>query len=321
MRKLIISIVAVLVVSSTFGQQILQFSQYMNSKFLINPAATGISGKMNVTMGSRSQYVGLDQPVSAYFAGGNYTLGQGHDRLSYIDNSIRVSNPDLFKHFDSTGVAKHVVGGYVTGNNFFPIKSNAFNGLYSFHYPFHEFYIAGGAALNINSFNVNFDDIELMDEDDQEYLNFLNGNSKTIFSDLTLGVLFYSHNLYFGYSINRIAPNKVRFSSQYANITLNTHHFVSIGSKIDVSESFTVKPSILVKALKNLPVTYDINTMVEYKKFITGGLSYRSNDAVAIMAGIIFNDHYALSYSYDVTTSPLSQVSSGSHEIVISAKY
>lgn len=305
---------------AVYAQQTTQFSQYMHSKFLINPAAIGTNGKLNVTMGYRDQWSGFPTDVQGFFIGGNYVLGEEHSR-SYIDNSIRVSNPDLFKTFDSTGQKKHVVGGYVTGTTAFPLKGNAFNALYAFHYPIDEFYISAGAALNINTYRLNLDQIDLFHQNDSEYNNLLSSSGNTGFADLTLGVLFYSHNLYFGYSLNRVAPNKLTLNKNPLNISLNTIHYISAGTQIHPNDTWTVRPSVLIRAINNAPASFDVNTIVEYRDYFMLGLSYRNGDAVIPMAGVTFNHHYTISYSYDITTSTLSTVSNGSHEILLAAKF
>jgi hypothetical protein len=48
-----------------------------------------------------------------------------------------------------------------------------------------------------------------------------------------------------------------------------------------------------------------------------GGLSYRHQDAVVILAGIELLNGLKLGYSYDITLSKLIKYSSGSHEVMI----
>lgn len=320
MKKYLVLIIIAVFSHASIGQQNAQFSQYMHSKFLINPAAIGISGKLNFAAGYRDQWSGFPNAVNSYFLGGNYTLGNEHNR-SYIDKSIRVSNPDLFKSFDSTGQDKHVVGAYFTGNNFAPVSATSANALYAYHYPIDEFYISMGAAVNYNTYNINFDDIELFEINDSEYNGFLAQNNNTGFLDMSFGAMVYSTDFYFGYSINRIAPNQIRLTSDASQVTISTRHYVSAGAKFDMNESIVLKPSVLVRGVNNAPASFDVNLIAEYNKYLTAGIAYRNGDAIVVMGGVTFNQHYALNYAYDITTSTLSSVSNGSHEILLSAKF
>jgi hypothetical protein len=47
------------------------------------------------------------------------------------------------------------------------------------------------------------------------------------------------------------------------------------------------------------------------------GVSYRTNDALAIILEYRSNSYFRIGYSYDITLSKLRNYSSGSHEIMI----
>ena len=307
-------------VSTTFAQQITQFTQYTKNKFIINPAASGLNNKINATMGYRNQWTNLKNSPSAYYIGANYNLDQTLER-SYINNSIRVSNPDLFKNSDEEGKNKHIVGGYVAGNNFFPVKNMSVSGLYSFHYALDEFYISGGGALTFNQYKTNLNELSFFQQNDDEYKRFLSNKNRTSFIDMNLGLMIYSHNIYFGYSVVNLAPNKIRFNKDHLKADLNTHHYISLGVKQQLSERIDLNPSILIRAVKNAPASYDANISAIYDDKLSLGLSYRHNDALALMGGITFNHHYTFSYSYDITTSKINQVSNGTHELLLLAKF
>ena len=316
-----IALLLTFTVSMAIGQQITQFTQYTKNKFIINPAASGLNNKLNVAMGYRNQWsTNQFEAPSAYYFGGDYNLNKDKER-SYIDNSIRVSNPDLFKQSSEEGKNKHVLGGYIVGNNFLPVKNMAVSGLYSFHYALDEFYIAGGGALTFNQYRTNLKEIELFQQDDDGYKSFLNKKNQTSFVDMNLGIMVYSHNIYFGYSVVNLAPNKLRLNKDFSEVDLNTHHYVSFGTKQLINEKVNLHPSVLIRGLRNAPTSFDFNVLATYDDKYSFGASYRHNDAYAFMAGVTFNHHYTFSYSYDVTTSALKQVSNGTHELLLLAKF
>ena len=75
-------------------------------------------------------------------------------------------------------------------------------------------------------------------------------------------------------------------------------------------------PSMYFKAVGGAPLSYDANLRVDYKSLF-GGLSYRNQDAIALMIGMYFTDNISLGYSYDINTSQLKKYNGGGHEIVL----
>ncbi|GAB3817893.1 hypothetical protein GCM10028895_14450 [Pontibacter rugosus] len=86
-------------------------------------------------------------------------------------------------------------------------------------------------------------------------------------------------------------------------------------------------PSVLLKYVDPAPLQADINVKGIYNfnnrrrsdndDKVWLGLSYRTQDALVALCGFQFMEQYELSYSYDVTVSPIKHHSSGSHEIMI----
>lgn len=320
MKRILSALFVLVIASSGWSQQIGQFSQYFLNKSLLNPAAMGLNSKLNVTMGYRSQWSGFDGAPQSYFLTGSMVLGEHHKRLSYVDKSIRVSNPDLFKMVDSTTAYKHVVGGSIFGNSMVPLSSTSTYASYAFHYPIHEFMIAAGASLGVTSLKVDFAQITVNEQNDQNYNRFLQENSNTTFMDFNFGAMVYSHNFYLSYSTTRLAANKVRFSKDALSSDLNTHHYFSTGLKIHASDEFILKPSVLLRFIAGAPASYDVNVLVDFHHMVYGGVSYRHGDAVVGVIGFLINNHYNVSYSYDVTTSGLKDYSNGTHEIMLGVR-
>lgn len=88
------------------------------------------------------------------------------------------------------------------------------------------------------------------------------------------------------------------------------------GMSYDFSPSLTLNPSVLYKTdLTKGQV--DLNADLVYNNKIRGGLTYRSSDAISLLAGYKITDNFHIGYSYDITTSKLNTVSNGTHEIVV----
>ncbi len=65
----------------------------------------------------------------------------------------------------------------------------------------------------------------------------------------------------------------------------------------------------------------DINARYIVNKMFYGGLTYRTSDAIAVMAGFMIDRKFVVGYSYDLTLNKLSSVSRGTHELMVKYCY
>jgi len=79
---------------------------------------------------------------------------------------------------------------------------------------------------------------------------------------------------------------------------------------------FILKPSALYKTDFS-SWQLDLSSRLEYNNKYWGGLTYRVQDAVVVLAGINISGGLSIGYSYDLPTSQIISVSSGTHEIVV----
>ena len=73
----------------------------------------------------------------------------------------------------------------------------------------------------------------------------------------------------------------------------------------------------MLKRVSPTPLSIDANLKMAFKDRIWIGGGYRRNDSFSALAGINVSKLLNLTYSYDFITSELSQVSNGTHEIVL----
>ena len=60
----------------------------------------------------------------------------------------------------------------------------------------------------------------------------------------------------------------------------------------------------------------EVTARVRYKKFLSGGVAYRYNDAVSIQVGAEYKNFF-VGYSYDYPLTAINKASSGSHEVLV----
>ena len=78
---------------------------------------------------------------------------------------------------------------------------------------------------------------------------------------------------------------------------------------------------MLVKLATPSPVSVDVNGKIIYLDRLFAGVSYRREDAIAVIGGIYVSPALDVSYSYDATASRLNNFSPHTHEIVVGIKF
>jgi len=132
------------------------------------------------------------------------------------------------------------------------------------------------------------------------------------------GGLYLTSNRYFlGASVTHINQADIKYADQ-SSIYLARHYYLMGGYNITLGDPlFELRPSFLFKTdLAGWQV--DVNANVVYDERFWGGLSYRVNDAVALLMGMEMENGLKVGYSFDLVTSAIGYYGFASHEIFIS---
>ncbi|HEY4650676.1 MAG TPA: type IX secretion system membrane protein PorP/SprF, partial [Pontibacter sp.] len=103
-------------------------------------------------------------------------------------------------------------------------------------------------------------------------------------------------------------------------MSLQPHFYATAGVRFQPSNDLAVIPSVMVKMTDAATPAVDLNVRALYAQYVWGGMSYRHNDAWAVMAGVNLSYLFDVGYSYEVATSSMSRVTAGSHEVVVGIK-
>ena len=279
------------------AQQEQQNSQFMLSKYRINPAYAGLDYSLSMDAMIRSQYTGIPgQPRFQYFS--------AHLPAYILNGAVGIelqrATEGALNHLTATGSYNYV--------------SNLPFGFLSL-------------GLRLGAIQTTIDG-ELLRTPNGDYEpNVFQHNdpilNNSTFSGLApiweLGVYLFMGDPQFGVSISRTPTINQRIGG--AEIGLVTHFDVFAQYRMRVSEELHFLQSILLKSDFNV-VQSDVSVMAEINGNVFGGVGlrgYSSNslDAVSIVAGMNLGRHYRLSYSYDIGLSELKRVNEGSHEILL----
>lgn len=282
-KLLIRFFVLLLTTTSVFGQQDPQYTQYMYNMNILNPAYAGSRGVTSIGLLGRTQWVGVDgAPQTATMSingpvGKNVGLG-----FSVIHDEIGpVKEDNVYADFAYT------------------LNLSEENKL--------AFGIKAGATF------LNIRELITIDPDP------LNTPVSLIAPNFGVGALFYNDHFYAGLSI----PNFIE--TRYLNNTngiVSTasekmHYFFTTGYVFDIDYNLKLKPSTLLKAAPDAPLSVDLSLNLLVQERVELGLSVRIDDSMSAMIGFQVNESLRIGYAYDHTTTNYGVFNSGSHEIMI----
>jgi type IX secretion system PorP/SprF family membrane protein len=310
LKNLLILIFLLSINFVVLGQQRPQYTQYATNNYLLNPAISGIERYIDVKMGKRNQWTGLnDAPVTSYFSI-QMPLGLAPDL--YGENSMNRSYTENYKAPDPHhGIGVYAIFDQPGG----PITSTDVDVTYAYHVGLsYRMTLSLGVAVGASKVVLDQSRISTADNFDPAI-----ASGSLIVPDLGAGAWLYGPTYFAGISFQGLLGRPITFSS--AN-TINkgeqaTHVFLTSGYKFFIGDDFALIPSFMIKYVNPAPLTFDINSRFAFKdKFWIGG-SYRKDDAFAAMAGFNLGSLFNFSYSYDFSTSKIGNLSAGSHEFVL----
>ena len=134
-----------------------------------------------------------------------------------------------------------------------------------------------------------------------------------------IGALLKSANYWISLSIPRLfsSKNDLNFIS-----TDRVHSYLAAGFNIKLSNDFILKPSFLSRKVKDLPITQELSTHLEYKKLFQVGSFYRTNKTLGAVIFTSYKNIIDIGYAYELPTdNTLSNLSLKNHEIFLRFKF
>lgn len=287
--KKIIFIALTFIAETLSAQQLSLYSQYLNNMLVLNPAIAGTMSYTDVRTLIRNQWTGLDgQPKTT-----TVSINTGWDN-------------------------KHVgLGAYVFTDKLGPVAKTGINGTYAYHFKtgpesMFSFGISGMIFLyKLATTDLKFDAAGNTDN------VLLTGNFKAYNPNVGFGIYYKRKNGFAGLSVPELIPTKISSSQDFFVVQEKQHYFLMAGTRLKMSDNIDMNPSLLVKYVSGAPAQADVNLVIEYRKILSLGASYRSGAAVVLMAGFNYKEGFRFGYSYDITTSALAPFTKGSHEIML----
>lgn len=313
-------LMAMLFTLSIKAQQKPQYTQYVMNNYVLNPALSGIENYIDLRIGHRQQWQGLQNAPKTSFVSANWALGKDYlwnNALSFEQDGNDPRGRSYAQYYTASP-AHHGMGVYALSDRAGALSTAVFNLSYAYH-------LAVGQRLNLSlgiSAGVSRTAIDenslLLENPNDPALS--NAGRKLIRPDLATGVWLYGRRFFTGIALQQLVPNDIGFhdgSTLQPAAKQIPHLFLTGGYKFDLTEDISATPSIMMKWIAPAPTSVDLNVKMAFRDRIWLGAGYRKDDAASLMAGFNINHLVNLTYSYDFTTSELNRVSNGSHELVL----
>jgi type IX secretion system PorP/SprF family membrane protein len=295
MKKLILIIsIIVLAAQQSFAQQEPMLSQYMFNGLFLNPAYAGSHDNFSATLLGRKQWAGFNGAPNTVIASVDGPL---------LDHKMGLG---LILSNDQIGVTCQTD---VYANYSYHIKTSDFG------------HLAFGLKAGFSQYTARLSDLKYWDAEDVVFMG--NRNSAWLMK-AGFGMYYYTPRFYAGLSIpSLLAYDPQRNFSFDVNQSsqVRKHYYLTSGYIFNLSPDFMLKPSVLLKYETAAPLQADINLNLLYKNRFWLGASYRTGDAVVIIAEVQATKRFRIGYSYDWTLSEMNNYSSGTHEVMIGYEF
>ena len=294
MKKIVFCLLLVINVIAASSQTEMQISQYMFQHPVINPAAVGESGMIQVSGLHHLQWVGVRNA-------GNTTLFSVNTPLKFSEKSL---------HGAGLKFRNDVAGQYYFQNAHlqYAYKKKISQGTFSAGIDI-GFVNVGFRGDSVNLSEIPFGDYHASTSED---LFIPSTDVSGMGFDMSVGVWYSSPKFYVGAAYLNLTQPNLYWTDQREYKLKSVFNFTGGYNWRFEDPKFLLKPSVLLKT-DFVSMQVDVSANLEYDNKYWGGLAYRLQDAVVILAGIRTPIGLNLGYSFDIPTSKIGGW--GSHEL------
>jgi len=284
--KYIFILIAICVVQKSTAQQDPNFTLYNFNMNIINPAFAGSTDAKQISLGYRSQWIGISNAPNTQAI--NYTtplkngLGLG---ISLVRDQVFV-----LQETDITVDLSYKLQLSETHDLFFGVKT-------------------GASIVNINLNNAGALGSDPLFVRNQSFIN----------TQFGAGAYLKHQNYYLSISSPNFL-NGTRYLKQgnapRAAVD-NLHMYYGAGYHFAINENVKITPAFMHRSTQGAPSSTDISAMVDYNN-IQAGMNYRVDEMYSIFTLFEIMDNVRFGAAYDFTTSNINQVNNnGSIEMLI----
>ena len=285
MRYVLCTLLASFAALLANAQQKAMYTQYMFNTLAINPAYAAVDESLTLTALSRHQWVGFKGAPNTQTLSIHSPIAESNTFIGAI-----LINDQIGEVIKETGGDLTIAQRVAVGSSGVNAGSSNFGANYS-----DNFKLSPGSASD-----------PVFEDQNNMRMNF------------GWGAMLFSNKYYVGISAPHFFYRDLGSLAKVNNKTAyRPHYILQAGYLLDLSSELKFKPNLLVKYVNGSPTQFDFNANFLISETLWLGASYRSLDSFDALVSVFLTPDLQLGYSYDFTTTQLSQVQKGSHEIAL----
>lgn len=312
--RIIAAVGLLAVMPDILAQQFPLYSQYTMNGFLLNPSYAGSDYYTTFGLTVREQWLSLPNAPSTYAAAFQTRILND----SYITKSTAVR-----KKIDRPTKGGRVgVGGYLFSDHNGIMHRTGLQLAYAYHLPIGiDQQLSFGLSLSAYQYFVDISGAVMPDDVQDDLLN--NYDQVVYIPDANFGVSYMTRNYYAGFAMTNLFRGTLMIGNGGENGRSELgHYFLTGGLRLYPGVDWIIEPSIMLKSsdmvFKSFQV--DLTGRVYYKDDYWLGLSYRTGDAIVMLAGLKV-DRFYIGYAFDFTMSEIRSYTYGTHELTVLARF
>lgn len=291
MKKLFFIIVVFYSVSY-HGQQTLQYSNYLENSFYLNPAVANL-GKKSLNIIYRNQWMGFEGAPKTTF-------------LSYQSS---------FSHKkDVKSSSFSNVGGFLQNENIGAFRSFKINISYSYSFLLSSNWrLSFGSFIGIQQLGLDVTGVTLFDSNDPvvDVSNF------SLFPDFSMGFALTNNNNFFGISAKQVFQNNWKKIIN-SDLSKNESSLVFIAAKKILIGNIGFTPNVILDFTGQFNPKLIAGLQINYKQFISTGFAVRNDNSVLGQFKIILTKNLQITYAHDFSFSNILLRPLNSSEFMVS---
>ena len=274
------------------GQQTLQYSNYLENSFYLNPAVAHL-GKKSLNIIYRNQWIGFEGAPKTTFL--SYQSSFSHKK------DVKSSS---FSNF----------GGFLQNENIGAFKSFKINISYSYSFLLNSNWrLSFGSFLGAQQLGLDVSNITLFESNDPvvDVSNF------TLLPDFSMGVALTNNNNFFGISAKQIFQNNWKQIIN-SDLSRNESSFVFIAAKKILLRNVDFTPNVMFDFTGQFKPKLIAGLKIAYKQFISTGIAVRNVNSLLCQFKIMFSNNLQITYAHDFSYSNILLGPLNSSEFMVS---
>lgn len=267
----------------SFGQQESYYSFYRNTMNIINPAFAGAEEGTVFSFTSRRQWsFDEEAPTTLAFSYSSARANKVGVGISLVADRVFIeqqTNATIDFSYQLNMETTQVYLGLKTGGNFYKADPTGLLGFAASPDPIQQAF---------SKFNPN----------------------------IGVGALLKRENLWLSFSLPRIFKSN-RTKDLAITAKDRVHTYLGGGATLPLGTNLYLKPSILLRKVKGLPLSTDLTGFISWQQKFDAGMSYRSSGAFSILSSVRVGN-FDLGYAYETPIlSGLAQLNLKTHEVFL----